>query len=734
MKNMRFWRTALVATLVLTVMLSVTGGTIAWFTDSVTSASTIVQSGTLDVEMSWSDTQNGTYTDASKGAIFNHQLWEPGYTDVKYIKIENKGNLAFKYQIKVIPTVAKSGDEAYLGDVIDVYYKVVDDSFDEPKSAADVKAWNYVSNVTGTMNVAEDAVHGAMLDDQKELTVALALHMQESAGNEYQNKSVGDGFVVKLLATQYTHEEDSFNDQYDAGATYPSAAVIPGTEDFKDALAGAEENAPLVMTLTGDITYDTEGHHGENDITKASSITIDGQGKYKLIATGAGVTPIGDQTAPLTLKNLTVVDESVSYEEDSWEFGYLEMGGTELICENVIFTDPIMVKAEKATFINCSFVGYTDEGVDDNESYSMSMYGVWVINGNATFNGCTFAGTRGLKVCDMYSNEVGVVVVDGCTFDNLSEKPGVAIDDENTQDMNIIIKNSSFIDCQPGDQGMYIYETDNAMPTLENNSIVHATVVDTADGLKTALQAAGNAGAGNNIIKLEADVDLTNVTWTPIEVDGYHGADIVTIEGNGHTITNLSAPLFAGGFAGGSGIVIKDLTIADSTIVSTSPQGSGAFVECADSMDVITLTNCHLKNSTLKGSRTGGLIGWTAGYNNVNDGPVKLYVTVKDCSVVNCTLNATGSLGAIIGHSGGNAWTYITVENCTVKNCTLSSTDDGDWRVGVVVGTANVGEMTISNITESGNTLTQTGNTAPEGQSNLYDRFVPGETGKLTIN
>jgi hypothetical protein len=65
----------------------------------------------------------------------------------------------------------------------------------------------------------------------------------------------------------------------------------------------------------------------------------------------------------------------------------------------------------------------------------------------------------------------------------------------------------------------------------------------------------------------------------------------------------------------------------------------------------------------------------------------------------------------------------------------LSSTDDGEWRTGVVVGTANVGEVTISNITESGNTLTQTGKTAPTGDKrNYYGRFVPGTTGKLTID
>lgn len=69
-----------------------------------------------------------------------------------------------------------------------------------------------------------------------------------------------------------------------------------------------------------------------------------------------------------------------------------------------------------------------------------------------------------------------------------------------------------------------------------------------------------------------------------------------------------------------------------------------------------------------------------------------------------------------------------------MTGCTLHSTDDGGWRVGVVVGTVNVGEVALNNTTESGNTVTQTGKTAPAGQSNLYGRFVPGTTGKLVID
>ena len=69
-----------------------------------------------------------------------------------------------------------------------------------------------------------------------------------------------------------------------------------------------------------------------------------------------------------------------------------------------------------------------------------------------------------------------------------------------------------------------------------------------------------------------------------------------------------------------------------------------------------------------------------------------------------------------------------------MTNTKLHSTDNGGWRVGVVVGTANVGQVTINDTVSTGNTLAQDGKTAPAGQSELYGRFVPGTTGKLTID
>ena len=311
---------------------------------------------------------------------------------------------------------------------------------------------------------------------------------------------------------------------------------------------------------------------------------------------------------------------------------------------------------------------------------------------------------------------------------------------------NIIVTGGSFQGFDPAnaksdDAASYLAPGYISVETNGVWTVVRGTkpVVMTTAELRATLTAFTSAGSGDNVIEIGKDIVLKEgETWTPVKkVDGYHGAGVVTVLGNGHKISGLNAPLFAGGFAGNSGIIVKDLTLDGVKINdAASGQGVGAFVCNVDSMPTIELDNCHLTNSEIistGGARVGGLIGWTSGYNKPNDGPVDTYIKITKCSVEGCTISAKGSVGGIIGHAGCNPATYHTISDCSVKNCVLTSTDDGGWRVGVVVGTANVGKLTINNITESGNTITQTGKTAPE-HSNLYGRFVPDTTGELVID
>ena len=392
------------------------------------------------------------------------------------------------------------------------------------------------------------------------------------------------------------------------------------------------------------------------------------------------------------------------------------------------------------------------EETSDVDGYRMAIWAyddaVVDINGGYFYNKQLNPGTSNL----IYVMDRAVVNVAGGKFETaMLNAQGTSfllnMQDASRATAKINITGGQFVAFDPADcisEGPHTnFVADGYMSVkTEDNvwTVVRGTkpVVMTTAELRATLTAFTSAGSGDNVIEIGKDIVLKEgETWTPAKVDGYHGAGVVTVLGNGHKISGLNAPLFAGGFAGNSGIIVKDLTLDGVKINdATSDQGIGAFVCNVDSMPTIELDNCHLTNSEMistGGARVGGLIGWTSGYNKPNDGPVDTYIKITKCSVEGCTISAKGSVGGIIGHAGCNPATYHTISDCTVKNCVLTSTDDGGWRVGVVVGTANVGELSINNITESGNTITQTGKTAPE-HSNLYGRFVPETTGKLVID
>ena len=382
---------------------------------------------------------------------------------------------------------------------------------------------------------------------------------------------------------------------------------------------------------------------------------------------------------------------------------------------------------------DCFVVDVQDGGkvVIEDGTYVGNIDAVYVYEGSAEIKGGKFSIQQTAELPSPY----GYVL--NCYDTN--RKNGTA---------KILVSGGEFVKFNPADcaaEGPHTNFVADGYMSVEAEegvwTVVRGTkpVVMTLAELRATLKAFTSAGSGDNVIEIGKDIVLKEgETWTPVHVDGYNGAGVVTVLGNGHKISGLNAPLFAGGFAGHSGIIVKDLTLDGVKINDTaSSLAIGAFVGAVDSMPTIELDNCHLTNSEIistAGARVGGLIGWTAGYDDPNNGPVKTYIKISKCSVEECKLEAKGSVGGIIGHAGCNTATFHTITDCAVKNCVINSTDDGGWRVGVVVGTANVGEVTITNITESGNTITQTGKTAPE-HSRLYGRFVPqGGHGKLVID
>ncbi len=278
------------------------GSTYAWFTDSVTSSGNIIKSGTLDVEMYWAkgteavpSADSTDWNDASTGAIFNNDKWEPGYTEVRHIKISNVGTLALKYQLNIYA----NGDVSKLADAIDVYF------VDPAQQVADRTALDGVepvgtltqalagmpSNVSGDLNAGDSNV------------VTLALKMRESAGNEYQGLEIGSDFVIQLLATQNTVESDSFDDQYDANAEFlpvnTSAAIINNNGTLGEEViltadmpygtmkvtvpAGAQLSSADVADLKLTVKNAANGYSGQltaNQVATGYEIYVDGIADY----------------------------------------------------------------------------------------------------------------------------------------------------------------------------------------------------------------------------------------------------------------------------------------------------------------------------------------------------------------------------------------------------------------------------------------------------------------------
>ena len=314
------------------------GTTFAWFTDSVTSTGNIIKSGTLDVEMTWSDTNSANeadWKDASAGAIFDYKFWEPGYTQVKYVKIENVGDLAFKYQLNILPDAQPVVGQPNLADVIEAYL-VPAASAPATREAVDAYMQaNTGATLSQLMADPDGAAYGIMLPtiekqaanivlppagtyDVGTATYCVILHMQESAGNEYQNLSVGDGFSVQLLATQLTAEIDSFGPDYDVDSEYDDL-YVPTTAAGKANVADANDDGLLDTPVTvgdgaGFATFaaDTKLANGATElsfkVSGAAAPTADVDAGEGVIALNIDVEGLADDnTVPVAITYKTLV-------------------------------------------------------------------------------------------------------------------------------------------------------------------------------------------------------------------------------------------------------------------------------------------------------------------------------------------------------------------------------------------------------------------------------------------
>ena len=250
------------------------GATFAWFTDNVSSTGNRIQSGDLKVDLIM---YNGTEYESiagNSGDIFSEAgdgFWEPGKTQVVYLGVQNKGNLALKYNI-----LLDIKDGGLIGSL---EYAIIDgakageldsiSNWEDLKTRADAQTGDVTAGqiVAAQGGVLDEVANDPSLtgDNGETDFFALAVHMKESATNEYEDKNIV--IDIKVIATQKDAEEDSFGKDYDVDADlnfFPVSTVAELTEAIANGQQGITLDADLgidaPINITSDITINGNGY------------------------------------------------------------------------------------------------------------------------------------------------------------------------------------------------------------------------------------------------------------------------------------------------------------------------------------------------------------------------------------------------------------------------------------------------------------------------------------------
>ncbi len=207
------------------------GTTLAWFSDSADSGSNVIMSGNLDMDVQY--TLDGVTWKPLDGAVdlFQKGLWEPGHTEIVVLKIENTGSLALQYAANIntvaeIPGQSREGDPIVLSQILTV--STLHQTADAFDPAAPFTGENGVTYArTDVFENADVLQPDIPLKAGETHYLTVKVDMADNLGNEVNHNGVNIPkitFGVNVLATQTGAENDSFGNQYDAGASYPDPA------------------------------------------------------------------------------------------------------------------------------------------------------------------------------------------------------------------------------------------------------------------------------------------------------------------------------------------------------------------------------------------------------------------------------------------------------------------------------------------------------------------------------
>ena len=585
------------------------GTTFAWFTDSVTSTGNRIQAGNLQVDLLMDKAGDGNYVsiaDSDKGDIFsaaqggNGYNWEPGMTQIVYLAVKNTGSLALNYNFILDVTDGNPG----LADALD--YAVLNgttaDDLKDAKtwedivtiSTADVPTSGYVGDVVDGQTTFTP---GRILEAEEMATFAMAVHMDEEAGNEYQNGSIT--IDVNLVAKQAMSETDGFgSNQYDKDAVYQQANVEYDESKtarengiaLQQAIANAEEGTVIyVESGTYDLPRDTasvEGQPGWYFAIDTDNLTIVGEEGTVLTSTeysanGAWasqnlVTIFGDN---VTLENLTIKSKMDTNKA-------IEVRGKNSAIRNVQ--------------VLCNDITTHEDYLDDKGIEENSETDYW------DFYNSDFAGSL------YYAGDIGNATLENFYID----KAWVSTTDVTTGAVSMTDVTIGY--AGSGYAGTSLPISANASTVLQNGSELTVTI-DNQFGDLQGLVDRLPQGATISLAAGSYALNSFSLGAKEIVIAGTEG---VTLAPQQNVSSDFGAIVIQG--ANGGKLTVRDVTIAG----AASNDGSrGICFSGQGNTDAeLVVENCDISNVN-----TGIYLGGVAN------------ATIKDCTITNCTAGIGGS-------------------------------------------------------------------------------------------
>ena len=610
------------------------GSTFAWFTDSVTSSGNIIKSGTLDVEMYWADgtkaPDSTTWADASTGAIFNYDKWEPGCVEVRHIKIANEGTLALKYQIKIVA----NGEVSDLADVIDVYY--VDPAV-QVSDRAQLTDANKLGTLTQVLANISTTASGNLKATEKH-TITLALKMQESAGNEYQGLSIGTDFKVVLMATQDNVEEDAFDENYD-------------NIEIPDKDVQVIEGNIYHYTVDGNVVLASVpyGNVGAS-FTVPDDVTILGQGDVY-----DGAVPVFSKSSPI---------KSITLPEGLVEIKARAITGVKTLT-SINFPSTlkaIRAQALRQTGMDGLTVPANVEVIGEGAFRDMANLTTVTVEGNVAFDNNAFRSCPNLTSIYLLGDDVTFA---GSQFATHS-------DNGNATDITIYVKNTTVAArVYAAQTSAYGYEVKVLGKEANGSDAVSVTQAKNATDLDTAL------AEGKNVV-LSGNMNFNSSETTANSGYGATGVSVKgsVLDGNGYslginnwgtwdsavhttggTIKNLTINSGMRGIFMGSATadVYIDNVIIDGTVYTFNSDGG--------SKDY----GVYISNSTLNGWTSHSDVHKEVVYTNCNFGEGNGYAYCRPygpTTFKNCAFEASFAVEAL---------GQVTFENCTIGGVALTA-------------------------------------------------------------